>query len=151
MNANGDQLRRCPECKEELPSMISPQLAAHLKNYCKIRRKQGRWSNSVFRMGLEICNLLRKAKAKDKYLDRAARKGWPVTTINFDLVPGRILRMIGELNQLVFNRDYPEDSFIWGAFKTSLTDDQLSVKQFSTLKLGKISPLLQTVLQSRPG
>jgi hypothetical protein len=102
-------------------------------------------------MGLEICNLLRKAKAKDKYLDRAARKGWPVTTINFDLVPGRILRMIGELNQLVFNRDYLEDSFIWGAFKTSLTDDQLSVKQFSTLKLGKISPLLQTILQSRPG
>ena len=151
MNANGDQLRRCPECKEELPSMISPQLAAYLKDYCKIRRQQGRWSNSVFRMGLEICNLLRKAKAKDKYLDRAARKGWPVTTINFNLIPEQILGMIGELNQLVFDRDYLEDSFIWGAFKTSLMDDELSIKQFSTLKLGKISPLLQTVLQSRPG
>ena len=151
MNTNGDQLHRCPECKEELPSVISPQLATYLKHYCKIRWQQGQWSNSVFRMGLEICNLLRKAKAKDKYLDRAAQKGWPVTTINFNLIPGRILGMIGELNQLVFDRDYLEASFIWRAFKTSLTDDELSIKQFSTLKLGKISPLLQTVLQSRPG
>ncbi|KAI9463457.1 hypothetical protein HD554DRAFT_2283600 [Boletus coccyginus] len=102
MNANGDQLRQCPECKEELPSLISPQLAAHFKDYCKIRRKEG-------------C----------------------------------ILRMIGELNQLVFDRKYLEDSFIWKAFKTSLTDDQLSIKQFSTLK--PVSPLLQTILRSKPG
>ena len=100
-------------------------------------------------MSLEICNLLRRAKAKDKYLDRAARKGWPVTTINFNLIPGCILRMIGELNQLVFDREYLEDSFIWGAFKTSLMDDQLSIKQFSTLK--PVSPLLQTILRSKPG
>ena len=59
--------------------------------------------------------------------------------------------MIGELNQLVFDRDYLEDSFIWGAFKISLMEDELSIKQFSTLKLSKMSPLLQTVLQSRPG
>lgn len=81
MNANGDQLRRCPECKEELPDVISPQLSGYLKDYCKIRQQQGRWSTAVFCMGLEICNLLRKAKAKDKYLNRAARKGWPVTMI----------------------------------------------------------------------
>ena len=68
MNANGDQLCRCPECKEELPSMISPQLTTYLKDYCKIHRQPGQWSKSVFRMGLEICNLLQKAKQKTSTL-----------------------------------------------------------------------------------
>ncbi|KAI9458250.1 hypothetical protein HD554DRAFT_2299672 [Boletus coccyginus] len=111
MNANGDQLRRCLECKEELPSLISPQLATHFKDYCKIRRKEGRWSNSVFRMSLEICNLLRKAKAKDK--------------------------------------THLEDDRRAQSARIRQKDDQLSIKQFSTLK--PVSPLLQTILRSKPG
>lgn len=72
-NVTGNQLLRCPECKEKLPSAISPQLASTLGGYCKTCKWIGPGTTAVFRMGLDICNLTRKEKSKDNCLERAVQ------------------------------------------------------------------------------
>lgn len=102
-------------------------------------------------MGMEICNLIRKEKAKDAYLERAAQHGWPAASIDFTLIPEHVLGMVSKLRQLTFDREYLEDSFIWMVFEGALKDDGLSIKQFSSLTDSKTDPSLQVVLQSMPG
>ena len=149
---NHDGLRLCPECKEGMPSTISPYLASLIAHYCKLHRKKGsEYTVPVSRMGLDICNLLTREKKHDLALETAARKGWPVTNINFRLIPRRVRALSAELDQLVSSKNYLEHLFIWDAFKQGLAADHLSIKKFSLLRAGEINPSSNVAIKSEPG
>ncbi|KAG6380097.1 hypothetical protein JVT61DRAFT_8182 [Boletus reticuloceps] len=149
---NRDGLQLCPECKESIPSTLSPYLASLVARYCKLRRKKGsKYTVPVSRMGIDICNLLKRENRRSLALDMAATKGWPVTDINFRLIPRRVRALSAELDQLMFSKTYLEDSFIWDAFKQALAADHLSLKKFSLLRVGEINPTSNVVIKSEPG
>ena len=51
----------------------------------------------------------------------------------------------------MFSKTYLEHSFIWEAFKQVPVDNHLSVKKFSSLRVGKINPLSNVAIRSEPG
>ena len=149
---NHDGLLLCPECKEDMPSTISPYLASLIACYCKLCHKKGsEYTIPVLRMGMDICNLLTREKKRNLALKLAAIKGWPVTDINFRLILRQVCMLSAELNQLMFSKTYLEHSFIWDAFKRLLMADHLSVKKFSLLRAGEINPLSKVVTKSGSG
>ncbi|KIJ04491.1 hypothetical protein PAXINDRAFT_22220 [Paxillus involutus ATCC 200175] len=84
-------------------SSAPPQLRAALTQYEKLYREKGH--DPALRLGIEICILINNERKKVGAITLATKRGWPVTSIDFKEIPGRVIAMLRELKEIVFDRD----------------------------------------------
>ncbi|KAG8215158.1 hypothetical protein J3R82DRAFT_8657 [Butyriboletus roseoflavus] len=129
--------RRCPglSCKHVLPKLtaLPPEIRNALETYDILRRKPTT-RHAASRMGIDICNMYKHEEKKADALALAVDHGWPVTSIDFTQIPGRIVEMLDDLERLIFDPKFRKDSDIWIGFEVSLVSDGLSVEDFARLR-----------------
>lgn len=146
--------RRCPglSCKHVLPELtaLPSEIRNALKTYDTLRRKPTTRLTAC-RLGIDICNMYKREEKKVGALALAADRGWPVTSIDFAQIPRRIVGMLDDLERLVFDPKFREDSDIWAWFEASLVSDGLSVEDFARLRPQQVALASRITENARVG
>lgn len=85
-------------------------------------------------------------------IEDALARGWPVTSVDFRGIPGRIVAMVDQLKQQIVDPEYRHRaSCVWGSFEADLESDGLSLQRFATIKPLRLAGDSKVVKGARVG
>ncbi|KAL4079706.1 hypothetical protein J3A83DRAFT_4368516 [Scleroderma citrinum] len=106
---------QCPGiyCKDKIPSELSKDLHS---------------------LGIQICIMVRKEYQRVEQLKIAAKKGWPISTIDFKKIPGHIVKLQDQLHLIVYNKSFHEQQDAWKSFEADLGADGWTLAMFAQMQ-----------------
>lgn len=113
-------------------------------------RKSGRNFESV-QLGTLICTLVVREKKRVAQLWIATNRGWPIRSINFKAIPGRIVKLREQLHPIVHNKSFREEQHIWRSFLDNLAADGRTLPVFANAQNKTLYGGLTAVDRARPG
>ncbi|KAL4072413.1 hypothetical protein V8B97DRAFT_1917195 [Scleroderma yunnanense] len=127
---------QCPGiyCKDKIPSELSKDLHAVLQKYVTITRKQGEHNFKIVQLRIQICIMVRKEYQRVEQLKIAAKKGWPISTIDFKKIPGHIVKLQDQLHLIVYNKSFHEQQDAWKSFEADLGADGWTLVMFAQMQ-----------------
>ncbi|KAI6152606.1 hypothetical protein BKA82DRAFT_4013037 [Pisolithus tinctorius] len=127
---------RCPGiyCKDKVPSRMSQDLFAALQRYISMTRKQHGRNFETVQLGAQICTMIKREHRKYEQLKIAAKKGWPISIIDFKQIPGHIVKWQDQLDPILRNRSLHEQQHVWKCFKADLVEDGWTLEKLARMQ-----------------
>ena len=125
--------KRCPGiyCEDKILSEVSKDLFVALQKYVAMTRKLGGCDFKTVQLGMGICTMIRRDHKKIAQLKIATKRGWPIGTIDFKKIPGRIIKLRDQLDPVIHNKSFRERQHIWKYFKADLTAESWTLATFT--------------------
>lgn len=122
MGANEVQ---CPEdgCTDVLPGPPSDGLRTKLEKLSSIQ--QGKEKGTPYFLSVLICQAIKKELRYPMLRALGEHSGWP-SVIDFESVPGRIMKLKNEIRGLLENEIILGTSFAWKVFVNDVTRKDVS-------------------------
>jgi len=145
--------KRCPGilCQDKVPSELSKDLFVALQKYVAMTREQCSRDFKMAQLGMQICAMVRRDHRKMEQLKIATKKGWPISTIDFKKLPGRIVKLQDQLQPVVHNKSFREQQHVWKSFKADLAAEGWTLPTFAKVRNSVLSSGSATMDHSRPG
>ncbi|KAI5988124.1 hypothetical protein F5J12DRAFT_930108 [Pisolithus orientalis] len=81
-----------------------------------------------FQLGAQICTMIKREYRKYTQLKIAVKKGWPISMIDFQQIPGHIIKWQDQLDPIVCNRSLHKQQHVWKCFEANLVEDGWMLK-----------------------
>jgi len=133
--------KRCPGilCQDKVPSELSKDLFVALQKYVAMTREQCGRNFKMAQLGMQICTMVRWDHRKMEQLKIATKKGWPISSIDFKKIPGRIVKLQEQLHPVVHNKTFCEQQHVWKSFEADLAADRWTLTMFAKVQNSVLS------------